>query len=181
MMAGCAPKTTEKKVKKEIPVTIQKLDLAKINYPTKIGDFELQEKKSLQNSALGIMIRYVNPKKNKAFLDCYIYPQKPQSSLKSEYHDIMTALNFMHQKGELKQLKTLQEDSIMIAPNTPAKRVVFDMENRYTPYYSVLYLSTLGDHYFKVRISNPHKTSFLKSDYAQKTIKELYAKIKFNK
>ncbi len=178
LLSGC--------VTKEVRPLIQKtksrhLDLSKINYPSKIGDYELLEKKELKNKGLGIMIRYVNPKKGKAFLDCYIYPQKKNSTLDTEYQDLIAALTFMRKQGELKHFEKIFESTVMLNDTTQAQRTVFDMENKNTPYYSVLYLAKLDDYYFKVRTSQPHNDSFLNSDYELKTVKELFSKIKFNK
>jgi hypothetical protein len=175
---GCVSKKaapTPKKVK-----TIRHLDLAKINYPKKVGTYELSHKEKLKSDALGIMIRYVDHRKTKAYLDCYIYPQKVNKSIEEEYKDTILALSFMHQKGELKKFEKIYEDTIMIDNNHQAKRTVFDMENKSVPFYSVLYLAPYEDHFFKVRISNPHKSEFLESDYGEKAVKELYRMIKFN-
>ena len=179
LLSGCAHKAPKPSIKKEIKT--RHLDLSKISYPKKIGDFELYEKKTLKSKDLGIMIRYVNPKMGKAFLDCYIYPQKKNSTLDTEYRDVIAALNFMLKKGELTHLEKMYEDNRMLDKTHPVKRAVFDMANKNTPYYSVLYLTKLGDKYFKVRTSQPHYDSSLESDYEIKTVKELFTKIKFNK
>ncbi len=178
LLGGCATKEVKPPIKKTKSIH---LDLSKINYPSKIGDYELVEKKALASKDLGIMIRYVNPKAGQAFLDCYIYPQKKNSTLDTEYQDLMSALNFMLKKGELKHLKKIYEDTVMLDDTHKSKRTVFDMTNKNTAYYSVLYLTKLEDHYFKVRTSQPHKAAFLESDYEIKTVKELFSKIKFNK
>ncbi len=178
LLSGCASKEVKPTIKEIKPIH---LDLSKISYPNKIGDFELLEKKELKSKDLGIMIRYVNPKMGKAFLDCYIYPQKKNSTIESEYDDLISALNFMLKQGELKHFEKIYEDNKMLDKTHAAKRTVFDMANKNTPYYSVLYLTKLGDKYFKVRTSQPHYDSFLESDYEIKTVKELFTKIKFNK
>jgi hypothetical protein len=177
-LGGCVSKKetpTPKKVQ-----SIKHLDLSKINYPKKVGTYELSHKEQLKGGALGIMIRYVDHKKTKAYLDCYIYPQKVNQTIEDEYKDIILALSFMHKKGELKKFEKIYEDTIMIDDTHKAKRTVFDMENKSVPFYSVLYLTPLEDHFFKVRISNPHKPAFLESDYGEKAVKELYRMIKFN-
>ena len=178
LLGGCASKQVKAPIKKSKAIT--HIELSKINYPNKIGDYELAQKEQLKSHNLGIMIRYIDHKKTKAYLDCYIYPKEQNSTLQSQYDDIIAALSFMHKKGELKKFSKIYEDTIMIDKTDKARRTVFDMENKNVPFYSVLYLTTLGDHYFKVRISNPHKAEFLETDYALKAVKELYKHIKLN-
>jgi len=176
--SGCAHKKPTVPVKKA--KVLNHLDLSKIDYPNKIGTYELLQKMPLKSHKEGIMIRYVDTKKTKAYLDCYLYKKEQNSSIESQYKDLLEALTFMHKKGELKKFSKIYEDTKMLDKTHRAKRVVFDMENKNIAYYSVLYLATLGDHYFKVRISNPHKPEFLETDYALQSVKELFNTIKFN-
>ena len=176
---GCASKKVEPTQK--TTKTLKQLDLSKINYPSKIGDYKLQNKQTLKNKAQGIMIRYLNNKKTTSYLDCNIYPQGKDLNLTTHYHDILSGISFMQKEGVLKKATILKEETIMIDATHTALRTIFDMENKITPYYSVLYLVPLEDHYFYVRFSNPHKPEFLQSDFGEKTVKELFSKIKFNK
>jgi len=179
MIGGCASKKVEKPAAKKMIKTLQHLDLSKINYPKKIGTYDLYNKESIKGTA-GIMIRYVDYNNSKAFLDCYIYPQGNETNMTAHYQDFMSGLKFMLKQKELKKLKVLKEDSVKLNKNTVAKRTLFEMENKSVPYYSTLYLAPLADHYFKVRLSNPLKQEFLNSDHGEKTVKELFNTIKFN-
>ena len=178
LLSACATKEVKPTVKKTKSTA---LNLSKINYPKKIGNYELESKKSFENSALGITIRYIDTEKTKAYLDCHIYPQGKDKDLNIHYNELISALKYMHKAGELTAFKILKEDSISLDASHTAKRAVFEMENRNIAYYSVVYLSKVEDHYFKIRISNPKKTEFLQSDFGEKTVKELFKNIKFNK
>ena len=180
MMGACSSKKVEKPIAKKVVHTKKQiaLDLSKINYPNTIGDYELEYKKSLESKNLGIMIRYIDHKKTKAYLDCYIYPQK--QPLQAHYQDNIAALQFMHKKGVLKRFNILSEDNVSLDATHNAKRAVFEMENQSTAYYSTFYLSPVEDHYFKVRLSHPHRDTFLSSDKGEKVVKTLFSKIKFN-
>jgi hypothetical protein len=180
MMGGCANKKIEKPIAKKVTKTIQHLDLSKINYPKKVGSYDLYNKESLKGGKAGIMIRYVDYNNSKAFLDCYIYPQGNETNISAHYQDFMAGLKFMLKQKELKKLKVLKEDSVQLNKKTIAKRTLFEMENKSVSYYSTLYLAPMQDHYFKVRLSNPLKEEFLNSDLGEKTVKELFNKIKFN-
>ena len=181
LLSACASKKVKPVTKKTKSTTVRQLDLSKINYPNSIGDYELQGKRTLKNKAQGIMIRYLNKNKTTSYLDCNIHPKGKDTNLTAHYKDILSGISFMHKEGVLKKAKILKEDTIMIDATHSAQRTIFEMENEITPYYSVLYLAPLEDHYFYVRFSNPHKASFLQSDFGEKTVKELFSKIKFNK
>ena len=180
MISGCASKKSEKPVTKKVTKSIQHLDLSKINYPQKIGTYDLYNKTNVKDGTAGIMIRYVDYNNSKAFLDCYIYPQGNETNITEHYQDFISGLEFMLKQKELKKLKIMKEDSVALNTNTQAKRTFFEMENKSVSYYSTLYLAPLQDHYFKVRLSNPLKQEFLNSDHGEKTVKELFNAIKFN-
>ncbi len=177
LLGGCAAKkvTTAQK-SRQAP-----LDLSKIHYPTTIGSYEFESKKDFKNKSLGTLIRYIDTKKTKAYLDCYLYPQTQDSNLSSQYNELKSTLFFMAKSGEFKKFKTLKEDKINLDATHQAFRGIYDIENKNLPFYSVAYLATLKDHYFKVRISNPHKASFLSSDFGEAAVRELYKKINFDK
>jgi len=178
-MGGCASKKSVATMKQT--KAVKNLDLSKMIYPKKVGAYTLESKKSLENKNLGITLRYIDNTKTKAYLDCYIYPKGKDTDITVHYNELLSALKYMHKMGELKAFKVLSEESLMLDETHRAKRAVFEMANHNLPFYSVLYLSPLEDHYFKIRISNPHKAAFLKSDFGEKTVKELFKAIKFNK
>ncbi len=178
LLTGCVTKEAKLPL---IQTKVSPLDLSKINYPSKIGDYELESKKSFENTNLGITLRYIDSKKTKAYLDCHIYPQGKETDMKLHYQDLISALNYMHKEGELSGFKILKEDNVSLDATHTAARAVFEMENRNIAYYSVAYLTKLEDHYMKVRLSNPRKKVFLTSDFGEKTVKELFKNINFNK
>jgi len=178
LLSGCATKEVKPVIEK---AKTAHLDLSKIHYPTEIKSYKLQNKYYIKNEAKGIMIRYLDSNQTTSYLDCNIYPKANESNLTSHYQDILMGISFMNKQGLLKKANILKEESIMIDANHPAQRTIFEMENEITPYYSVLYLAPLEDHYFYVRFSNPHKAAFLQSDFGEKIVKELFSKIKFNK
>ncbi len=180
MISGCANKKVETPPVKKVTKSIQHLDLSKINYPKKVGTYDLYSKERIKGTDTGIMIRYVDFNNSKAFLDCYIYPQGNETNITAHYQDFMSGLQFMLKQKELKKLKLLKEDSVKLNSDVTAKRALFEMENKSVSYYSTLYLAKMQDHYFKVRLSNPLKPEFLSSDLGEKTVKELFNTIKFN-
>ena len=179
IFSGCASKKPEPT--KKVTQSVQKLDLSKINYPSKIGGYLLQNKQTLKNRRQGIMIRYIKKTKTTSYLDCNIYPKGEDKNITTHYKDILSGISFMKKEGVLKQADILKEEHIMIDAKHSALRTIFEMQNSITAYYSVLYLVPFEDHYIYVRFSNPHKAEFLQSDYGEKTLKELYKAIKFNK
>lgn len=178
LLAGCVTKEAKLPLKK---TKVAHLDLSKIDYPSEIGDYKLESKKSFEDSALGITLRYIDSKKTKAYLDCHIYPQGKEADMEVHYKELISALHYMHKEGELSRFKILKEDSVTLDETHSATRAIFEMENRNISYYSVAYLTKLEDHYMKVRLSNPKKEAFLTSDFGEKTVKELFKNIKFNK
>lgn len=178
LFTGCVTKEAKLPLKKTKSAP---LDLSKISYPTKVGDYEFESKKSFENTNLGITLRYIDSKKTKAYLDCHIYPQGKETDMKVHYQELISALNYMHKEGELSGFKILKEDSLALDATHSATRAIFEMENRNLAYYSVAYLTKLEDHYMKVRLSNPKKEAFLTSDFGEKIVKELFRNIKFNK
>ncbi len=179
LLGGCVSKTVKPVIKKSKEV--RHINLKNIHYPNKIGNYELLSREDLKKESLGIVIRYVDKKESKAYLDCYLYPKSAKGTIQQQYKDIMDALSFMHKKGTLTKFEKIYEDTIMIDKEIQAKRALFDMAHKGTKFYSLLYLAPLEDHYFKVRISSPHKSDFLEGDYAIKEVKELYKSIKFSK
>ena len=180
-IVGCASKKVKTTQKETKALRVKQLDLSKISFPSAIGDYKLQGKQALKSKAKGIMIRYLNKNKTTSYLDCNIHPKGKDTNFTAHYKDILSGISFMHKEGVLKKAKILKEDTIMIDATHSAQRTIFEMENKITPYYSVLYLAPLEDHYFYVRFSDPHKPAFLQSDFGEKTVKELFSKIKFNK
>ncbi len=178
LLTACATKEVNPPIKK---TKVVHLNLSKLTYPSKIGDYKLQNKQTLKNKTQGVMIRYLNTKQTTSYLDCHIYPQGKDTNLTAHYHDILSSISYMKKEGVLKEAKILKEETIMIDKTHPAQRTIFEMENEITPYYSVLYLLPIDDHYFYIRFSNSHKPAFLQSDFGEKTVKELFSKIKSNK
>ncbi len=176
LASGCAHKQATPKVTK----IIKHLDLSKINYPKEVGSYTLFSKEKIKNNDNAIMIRYVDYKHAKAFMDCYIYPQGRETNITTHYQDFLSGLNFMLKKGEFKKLTTLKEDKVSLDQNTTALRTLFEMQNKNVAYYSTLYLAPLEDHYFKVRLSNPLTSDFPSSDLGEKDVKELFKNLRFN-
>lgn len=177
LLGGCVSKkaqVTPKKTK-----SLATLNLSQVNYPSKIGDYTLEHKRDFPTKNLGTTVRYTDHKNSKGYLDCHLYPQGKDRDLKHHYDDLISALKYMHKKGELSEFKILQEDSVDINSPQQTLRAVFEMANKNTAYYSVLYLTKVADHYYKIRISHPKREHFLKSDLGEKSAKELLNKIMF--
>jgi hypothetical protein len=174
--SGCSTKRASKPV-----LTKTHIKIDGITAPRKVGQYELQSQKCYENKNLGKALRYANKSKRNAFLDCFIYPKGEDKDLQTHYDSFMSALKFMNEKGEFKSFEVLKEDEVMLDATTKAKRALFKITNKSLPYYSVAYIAEIGDHFFKVRISNQQVPSFLNSDLGWNDTKTLFQAIKQSK